>query len=425
MTVGDERLLNKKTTEAREVVVAWLRDENLLEKEEAIEQNISTAERTGGVIEPLPKLQWFINVNKEFAMPHSELKGIATGDVVTLKKLMRHVVENGQIKFVPDHFTKIYFHWIDNLRDWCISRQIWFGHRIPVWYKGQEIHADIQPPTDDGWEQDPDTLDTWFSSGLWTFSTLGWPTSTTDLTTYHPTQIMETAYEILFFWVARMILMTTYLVGQVPFETVYLHGLVRDAKREKLSKSKSDSADPLDLIAKFGTDALRFALVFNTAPGADSILSEDKIKGMKHFANKLWNIARYIISSVESYELRVEGSPLQAMTDADKDILVKLEQTIKDVTGHIENFRLHEAAQSIYQFTWHELADVYIEASKAQLQDEKLKANTQAILRHVLIMNLKLLHPFMPFITEHLWSELSDRKLLNKGGLLMVSAWPK
>ena len=438
MMVGGENLMEKKAEEARGTIVAWLQSEGLLEKEEDITQNVATAERTGGIIEPLPKRQWFINVNKELRIENSELSGITSGDAVTLKMLLRHVVESGQIKITPQHFEKTYFHWIDNLRDWCISRQIWYGHRIPVWYKKEnpdDLYIEVDPPLNqEHWEQDPDTLDTWFSSGLWTFSTLGWPQNTQDLKTFHPTDVLETGYDILFFWVARMILMTTTLTGQVPFKNVFLHGLIRDANKQKMSKSKGNVIEPLEMTAKYGTDALRFALIFNTAPGTDMSIAEDKIKGMKHFGNKLWNIARFVLASVEpsataasepqSMEWILKQVQDDKTTNADKEMLSALKFAIEQVTESLDNFQLHAAAQEIYQFTWHAFADVYIEASKGQLADEKLKANTQAILLNSLFIILKLLHPFMPFLTEELWGKLSEANLLGEHKLLMVSKWP-
>lgn len=428
MTLGDETIKDKKTTVAREVIVGWLRTQNLLEKEEAIKQNIATAERSGGIIEPLPKLQWFLAVNKPFTIKHSEMKGITAGQEITLAQAMKHVVESGQINIAPDHFAKTYFHWVNNLRDWCISRQLWYGHRIPVWYKGSvsnpdEIFCGVDAPTGDGWQQDEDTLDTWFSAGMWTFSTLGWPEATSDFKSFHPTDVLETGYDILPFWVMRMILMSSYHTGQIPFKDVFLHGLVRDSQNRKMSKSLGNIIDPLDMTAKYGTDALRFALIFNTSAGTDMALAEDKIKGMKHFGNKLWNIARFVLANIdENNATKILQTP-KPITEADTLILQKLSETTTTVTKALEIFRLHEAAQTLYDYVWKEFADVYIEASKAQLADETTKQNTQVILLRVLTEILKLLHPFMPFITEVLWQELKTNKLV-RDELLMVTDWP-
>ncbi len=415
MMVGDEGIIDKKSAVAREAVVEWLKANNLLEKEEPIKQNVSTAERSGAVIEPLPKMQWFLSVNKKFKIKQSFIQGIETGQEVSLKELMEKVVSSGQIKILPEHFSKTYFHWIYNLRDWCISRQLWFGHRIPVWYKDTEVYCGIEAPEGPGWIQDEDTLDTWFSAGLWTFATLGWPENTPDLETFHPTDVMETGYDILFFWVARMILMSTYHIGQIPFKTVYLHGLVRDAQNRKMSKSLGNIINPLNMIEKYGTDALRFALVFNTAPGTDMALAEDKIKGMKHYGNKLWNISRFIFMNLDDTESR----EFEEKTIADKVILEKLNKLIADTTAHLDAFRIHEAAQGLYQFTWYELADLYLEQSKPQILDETLKANTQSILLHCLESVLKLHHPFMPYITETIWSHM------DKSEPLLIANWPK
>ncbi len=420
---------------ARAAIIKKLQSKGLIEKiDENYTHRIATNSRGGGIIEPQIKEQWFIDVNREFAMKHSEIPGINPGDMVTLKQLMRHTVQEGLIKIIPQHFEKIYFHWVDNLRDWCISRQIWYGHRIPVWYKNGQTYVGVDTPKDNDWQQDPDTLDTWFSSGLWTFSTLGWPafakTSANkpdDFSIFHPTDVLETGYDILFFWVARMVLMSTYHLGQIPFRTVYLHGLVRDKDRQKMSKSKGNIIDPLGVIETYGTDALRFALIFSTAAGSDIPLAEDKIKGMKHFGNKLWNIARYILTNVEDTKYRVDNSSTlnpQPSTEADKEILNKLNELIKSSTEHLENFRLHEAAQEIYQFTWYEFADAYIETSKKQLADEKLKTSTLSTLHFSLLTILKLLHPFMPFITEHIWQLLKEKDLV-KSEMLMIENWPK
>ena len=401
MSVGGENLLGKKTTEAREIIVEWLKSENLLEKEEDIDQNVATAERTGGIIEPLPKLQWFINVNKTIKERGNK----------TLKDLMREPLEKGEIKIIPDYFSKTYFHWIENLRDWCISRQIWYGHRIPVWYKNKEIYVGVEAPESEGWIQDEDTLDTWFSSGLWTFSTLGWPEKTKDLETYHPTDVLETGYEILFFWVARMVLMSKYALGEVPFKNVFLHGTVRDAKGRKMSKSLNNGIDPLDIAEKFGADAGRMALIVGTAPGTDSKISLDKIRGYKNFANKIWNITRFILDNTD------EG-------DFKKTIQNKLtkefDETIEDITKDMENYRFHLASEKIYQYVWHRFADEIIEESKEIIKTGGEKSGDRKIaLATIWIDCLKTLHPFMPFVTEEIWSMLPGSK-----NLLMVEKWP-
>lgn len=429
MTIGGEGVKDQKTTIAREAIVQWLRDQNLLENEEAIKQSVATAERSGGVIEPLPKLQWFMAVNKPFKLKNSSIAGLEAGQEITLKQLMRHTVESNQIGIVPDHFSKTYFHWIDNLRDWCISRQLWFGHRIPVWYKGsainpEEVYCGIDAPIGDEWTQDEDTLDTWFSSGLWTFSTLGWPEQTPDLKTFHPTSVIVPGYEILFFWVARMILMTGYHLGAIPFEKIYLHGIVRDKQGRKFSKSLNNGIDPMEMTAKYGTDALRFALIFNAAAGNDTLFDEQKVKGMKHFGNKLWNISRFILQNIdEATGDKISKDPINAITEEDISILDKLTKTCSEVSSNLENFQIHLAAQTLYDFVWKEFADVYIEASKAQLSNGEQKENTQKILLHMLIQILKLLHPFMPFITEVLWQELHESKLVDEE-LLLITKWP-
>lgn len=402
MTV-DGRLNGKKVAEARELVVAWLKDEGLLENEEPITQNIATAERTGGIIEPLPKLQWFIDVNKEIP-----------GRGKSLKELMLEPVKDGRIKIIPDHFDKTYFHWIENLRDWCISRQIWYGHQVPVWYRGDEIVVG-EAPTDDGWTQDEDTLDTWFSSGLWTFSTLGWPEKTDDLAAYHPTALIETGYDILFFWIARMILMTGFALDTIPFKTVYLHGLVRDAQGRKMSKSLGNNLDPLEIAQKYGADAARMALIVGNTPGTDTRISEDKIKGYKNFANKLWNITRYILTETEGADLSA------ALTNTDQAIKNEQIKLAKDVTLDIDEHRIYLAAEKIYHFAWHRLADELIEESKGIFagDDAVLIASRKALLRSLLLDVLKLLHPFMPFVTEEIWKSVGPTD-----SLLMVEKWP-
>jgi len=416
MMVGDERLMGKKVLEAREIIVNWLKEEGLVEKEEVLDQNVGTAERTGGIVEPLPKLQWFIDVNKPFTLEHSTIDTIASGSETTLKQIMRATVSTGQIDIIPDYFTKTYFHWIDNLRDWCISRQIWYGHRIPVWYRGDEIYTGIEAPTGDDWKQDEDTLDTWFSSGLWTFSTLGWPEQTEDLKIYHPTSVIETGPDILFFWIARMILMTGYALGDIPFKTIYLHGLVRDAQGKKMSKSLGNAMDPLDIANKYGADAGRFALIAGTTPGTDSKISEDKIKGYKHFANKIWNITRFVLSNYSS-----EATDI-LLTPDDEKILTDWHTIAQKIATDIDAFRLHIAAEDIYQYIWATFADVILEESKALLasDDVAIKQSRQKLLLTLLSETITALHPFMPFVTEAIWEALPlpDKKLL------MVQSWP-
>jgi len=410
--VGPNNLKGKRTREAREIILSWIKENNLLEKEEEIEQNISKAERSRGIVEPLPKKQWFIDVNKKFTIHNSNIKGIKSGSETTLKELMLSSVESGQINILPERFEKQYFHWVRNLRDWCISRQIWFGHRIPVWYKEEEIYVGIEEPEGEGWWQDPDTLDTWFSSGLWTFSTLGWPEETKDLKTYHPTSVLETGYDILPFWVSRMILMTTYLLGEIPFETAYFHGLVRDSKGRKMSKSLGNIVDPVDLIDKYGADALRMALIVGTGPGQDSNLDENKVNGYKKFSNKLWNITRFILSNTE-------GAPEERpeLNDSDKKLVEELNGIVIDITDDINNFRFHLASEKLYQYTWHRLADEIIEDSKDKMNDSR-----KWTLLHILATIIKALHPFIPFVTEEIWESLPIKK---EQEMLMVTKWPE
>lgn len=387
------------TKDARGVVVAWLQEQGLLQKEEKVMQNLSTAERTGGVIEPLPKLQWFLDVNKEFDRD---------GKMVTLKSLMQNAVRSKSVEILPDRFEKIYFHWIDNLRDWCISRQIWFGHRIPVWYRGDE-KAVGEVPEGEGWTQDEDTLDTWFSSGLWTFSTLGWPDVTAeDFKNYHPTSVLETGYDILFFWVARMILMSTYLVNEVPFKTVYLHGLVRDEQGRKMSKSLGNIIDPLTMIEKYGADATRLSLVLGNTPGNDLKLSEEKIAGFRNFTNKLWNISRFVLGGVSSVRHIESVTP---KTLADKWILSRFAGVVAKVTKLQESYDLSLAGETLRDFTWGEFADWYLEVAKAEGEKEE-------ILLFMLERLLVLWHPFMPFVTEEIYKQWNS-------GMLIVAEWPK
>lgn len=428
MTVGMEGVKGKKTAEAREAVVTWLKEQGLLEKEEEIEQNVSTAERTGGIIEPLPKLQWFVAVNKPF------WKGFRR---TTLKKLMIKAVSSGSTKIIPERFEKVYFNWIENLRDWCISRQIWYGHRLPVWYrkgekgKSEEVYCGTEAPSGEGWMQDEDTLDTWFSSGLWTFSTLGWPEKTADLKTYHPNTILETGSDILFFWVARMILMSTYLLDEVPFKTVYLHGLVRDGQGRKMSKSLGNFVDPLEMIGKYGADAYRMSLVVGVGPGNDSKIGEDKIKAYKNFANKLWNIARFVLTSAGGATYNAEFS---AWSHGDKVHISKLDELVSEITKEMDEYKFYLVAEKIYHYVWHEFADNIVEESKGilgvfgqpspvEITPEHKESRIQFLL-HALHTILKILHPFMPFVTEEIWTEVANKEQAPEK-LLLIAEWPK
>ncbi|MEK7209192.1 MAG: valine--tRNA ligase [Patescibacteria group bacterium] len=407
---------------ARPLIIEKLRAKGLLEKiEPDYQHQIAKNSRGGGLIEPQVLEQWFVAVNKPFGEKQ-----------MTLKELMRQPVADGRIKIIPERFQKVYFHWLDHLRDWCISRQIWYGHRIPVWYRpkaapddgradqsraGQEIYVGIEPPADDDWQQDPDTLDTWFSSGLWTFSTLGWPASAagkpnspTDLETFHPTTVLETGYDILFFWVARMILMSGFLLQQIPFHTVYLHGLVRDEGGKKMSKSKDNSIDPSVMVEKYGADALRLALIIGTSPGHDLKISEDRIRGYKHFSNKLWNIGRFTLTAIGE----TAPPPTAEISAADQAALTELNILTKEVTTDLDNYNFHLAAEKLYHYIWHTLADKIIERVKT-------KEQSLWLLYTAFERSLRLLHPFSPFITEELWSFLPKPPT---DTLLINAPWP-
>ena len=373
-----------------------------MEKTEDVEINVSTAERSGGVIEPLPKLQWFVDVNKPFEK---------NGKQTSLKQLMLDSVQSGSIKIMPERFEKIYFNWINNLRDWNISRQIWYGHRVPVWYKGEEVYCDIDAPKGSDWEQDADTLDTWFSSALWTFSTLGWPDKTKDLKMFHPTSFMAPGYEIIFFWVARMILMSTFLLDEVPFKQVYLHGIVRDAKGQKFSKSLDNGINPVDVIKQYGADALRMALMVGVGAGNDSKFDMQQVKGYRNFANKIWNASRFVIQNTEDMD------PSTAILPEDQVLLDEVNALAKSITGKMDKYDFAHASEDLYHYFWHTFADKTLEASKARLANPETKASSQRMLSESLDTLLKLLHPFTPFVTETIWQ-------LNHKDLLMVAKWP-
>lgn len=420
MTTEAGEYAGLKTKEAREKLVAWLREKKLMEKEEPITHNLSICYRCGAAIEPMPLEQWFVAVDK----PTKKLDG------KSLKQRALEASAKNEIQFIPDRFTNVYRQWMENLHDWCISRQIWYGHRIPVWYKGDVKYVGETAPKGDGWIQDPDTLDTWFSSSLWTFSTLGWPKKTKDLKTFHPTDVMETAYEIITLWVSRMIMMSTYFVDEIPFRTVYLHGLVRDKQGRKMSKSLGNGIDPLEMADKYGADAVRLSLVIGTTPGNDQKLYEEKIASFRNYANKLWNIGRFL--QLQNNSVAIEspattttsneggippngGDPFHGgakiVSLADRWITSKLERLVEQTTQQLGGFSFGQAGEALYDFAWHDFADWYLEVVKF----EKNTALANNVFRTALI----LLHPFMPFVTETLWKELGYGK-----DLLMVEAWP-
>ncbi len=402
--------------EAGKLVVKKLKENNLLEKEEEIDNALSTCYRCDTAIEPLPSKQWFVSVDKKL----DRLNG------KSLKEKAIEVAQTKEISFIPNRFEKRYIDWMENLHDWCISRQIWFGHRIPVWYKNDEIYVGAEPPKDvEKWTQDPDVLDTWFSSGMWTFSTLGWPDNfkdgkkSGDLKNFHPTQVLETGYEILTLWVSRMIMMSLFAVKEIPFENVYLHGMVLDEHGKKMSKSKGNGIDPIDVIEKFGTDAVRLSLLIGNTPGNNLRIGEEKIAGMRNLVNKLWNISRYIettyqISEVDKSDLDTLPND-ENLTLADQWILTKFNELTLKVTQDIQGYRFSEAGEKLKEFTWNDLADWYLEISKTENNSEE----KTAILQFVLGNLLKLWHPFIPFVTEKLWQELFT------SDFLMISSWPK
>lgn len=393
-------------------VLEDLKKLGLLVKQEKYEHALSICERCQTPIEPLISKQWFIRA-KELAIPAVK------------------AVKNKKIQFIPKHFEKIYFHWMENIKDWCISRQIWWGHRIPVWYCDcGEIVVDTEEPKTcpkckkNTLNQDPDTLDTWFSSGQWPFTVFGWPKKTPDYKYFYPTTVMETGWDILFFWVARMIMLGIYCTGEVPFKYVYLHGLVRDKDRQKMSKSKGNVIDPLSVVDLYGADALRMALVFGISTGRDVIISEEKIIAQRHFVNKIWNAARFILQNLESRNdfLNTEKEKLK-FTENDRWILSELENTARKIDKDFQKFQFHQAVETIYSFFWHKFCDKTIEDVKKRIQknaDSEDALTGRWVLHHVLLTSLKLLHPFMPFVTEEIYQMLPGRPKK----ALIIEDWP-
>lgn len=409
----------------RKKVIEDLKASGLIEKEERYIHSVGHCYRCKTIIEPLPALQWYVSVKP--------LAAEAIG-----------AVRDGKIKIVPSSWENTYFSWMENIRDWCISRQIWWGHRIPVWYCDGcgEVNVSRETPKvcrkcgSDKLRQEEDVLDTWFSSALWPFSTLGWPDNTEDLKTFYPTSVLVTAFDILFFWVARMIMMGVKFMGDVPFRDVYIHALVRDASGEKMSKSKGNVVDPLNIIDKYGTDAFRFTLAAFAAQGRDIRFSEDRVEGYRHFVNKLWNAARFITMNLETVlgeDLKLIskngdsllGAHCSSLDLPSRWILSRLSETTDDVNNALKEYRFNDAATSIYQFIWHEFCDWYIEMSKhAIYTGDEYRTGTIACLLDILDNSLRLLHPFMPFITEEIWQTI--RKYLPETSEhIVISCFPE
>ena len=372
--------------EAREKIVGMLSYNNFLLRTRDHEHNVGKCQRCGTTIEPLLSEQWFVKMEP-------------------LAKEAIAAVKDGRIKFVPDRWEKNYLGWMENIRDWCISRQLWWGHQIPAYYHNEtgEMVVAKENPDPANYTQDSDVLDTWFSSGLWPFSTMGWPnTDSEDFKKFYPTTTLVTGFDIIFFWVARMITMGLEFTGKAPFSTVYIHGLIRDEKGQKMSKSKGNTIDPVKIIDKYGCDALRFTMTsLCTYGGQDIKMSEERFEYGRNFANKIWNASRFVLMNLEGIDNK--DIDFENLTIADKWILDKLNKTAKEVNENIENFRIGETAHILYDFFWNSYCDWYVEIAKIQLQDSALKVNTQRVLRYVLDMSLRMLHPIMPHITEQVW----------------------
>ena len=395
--------------EARKAMVADLEAEGLLVKVVPHSHNVGTHDRCKTIVEPLIKPQWFVKMD-ELAKPAIK------------------AIETGELKFVPESYAKTYLHWLENIKDWCISRQLWWGHRIPAYYCEDcgKVHVSKEKPEkcsecgSDKLVQDEDTLDTWFSSALWPFSTLGWPNKTEELEYFYPTDVLVTGYDIIFFWVVRMVFSAYEQTGKAPFNTVLIHGLVRDSQGRKMSKSLGNGIDPLDVIEKYGADALRMTLMTGNAPGNDMRFYWERVEASRNFANKIWNASRFIMMNIENDNFK--KADLKDLTIADKWILTKSNNLIKEVTENLEKFDLGIALAKVYDFLWEEFCDWYIEMLKPRLWNKEDKTRDIALwtLNKVLTDGLKLLHPFMPFITEEIFKNLNEDE-----ESIMISSWPE
>ena len=396
--------------ECRKALVKELKEIGALVSVEDHEHAVGHCSRCHSTIEPLISTQWFVKMD-------------------SLAKPAADAVRDGRIKFVPERFTKIYTQWLDNIRDWCISRQLWWGHRIPAWYcadcgettVAREDVCQCPKCGSKNVRQDEDVLDTWFSSGLWPFETMGWPEETPELKQFYPTSVLVTGYDIIFFWVARMVMMGLEFGKDIPFKTVYIHGLVRDSQGRKMSKSLGNGIDPLEMIEEYGADSLRFMLITGNTPGNDMRFYNERVESARNFANKLWNASRFMLMNLEGFDKSFVPAK-EDYTTADKWILSRFAKTAQGVTENLEKYELGEAGRLIYEFIWSELCDWYIELAKARLYDKdnvKPRQTAQYVLGYVLERTLRLLHPFMPFITEEIWQHIP-----HEGKSIMVSQWP-
>jgi len=386
--------------DARSKIVEKLQSKGLVTRiDDKYKNVIKKCYKCNTIIEPQIKDQWYVKMEP-------------------LAKMAIESVDKGEIKFIPDNYEKIFRYWMNNTIDWNISRQIVWGIPIPAWFRSDEVVASIEKPDGEGWTKDTDTFDTWFSSGQWPLMVTGFPENK-DFENYYPTQVMETGHDLIFKWVPRMVIFGLYLANKAPFNTVYLHGLVNDAQGKKMSKSKGNVINPLTLTEKYGTDALRMALIVGNTPGTDLSLQEEKVKGYKNFGNKLWNITRYILSSCEGYD----GKKIETLTEGDEKIISEFNDLISDVTKDMDEYRFYLVAEKLYHYVWHTFADKIIEGSKETLKSENLDIvrSTQYTLMYLLKTSLKLLHPFMPFITEEIWTHIKD----SNENLLLVTKWPK
>ena len=396
------RYQGQERFECRKNLVRDLQEKGLLIKIEKIVHAVGHSERTGVVVEPRLSLQWFVK----------------------MEPLAKKVIEaqknpETKISFIPARFEKIFINWLENIQDWCISRQLWWGHRIPAWYRGDEVYVGKTAPEGEGWIQDEDALDTWFSSALWPFSTFGWPNETVDLARYFPTDCLVTGYDIIFFWVARMAFQSLYFTGKRPFKEVILHGLIRDELGRKVSQSLGNGKDMDEAADEFGIDAVRYFITTASSPGQDVRYSDEKVQAAWNYINKIWNISRYIGLNFEQVGYTRKDINKEILNDVDKWILTRLNQVIKQYDEYLDKYEFNEASKVLYKFVWDDFASWYVELTKIVFSgtDEQQKENTCAVLDYCLRTILKLLHPFIPFVTDEIYRRFNEESII-------ISSWP-